>query len=162
VALNLRSADEVRAAGARILKSASEKMPEARLEGLVVAEQAAPGLEAILGVTRDAVFGPVVMFGLGGVFVEAFKDVAFRVAPFGIDTARAMIDEVKGRVLLQGVRGQPPADVDALAAAIAALSVYAARHADAIDSIDVNPLLVLPRGRGVLALDALIVPAGGA
>jgi len=84
--------------------------------------------------------------------------VAFRVAPFGVDEARAMIGEVKGRVLLRGVRGQPPADEDALAAALAALSVYAARHADGIESIDINPLLVLPRGRGVQALDALIVP----
>jgi acyl-CoA synthetase (NDP forming) len=98
------------------------------------------------------------MFGLGGVFVEAFKDVSFRVAPFGIGEARAMIDEVRGRVLLTGLRGQLAADEDALADAIARLSVYAARHADAIESIDINPFVVLPRGQGALALDALIVP----
>ena len=80
---------------------------------------AGKGVETILGVVRDPVFGAVVMFGLGGVFVEAFKDVAFRVAPFGVDEARAMIDEVKGRILLTGLRGQPPSDEDALAEAIA-------------------------------------------
>ena len=83
VALNLRSVEEVRSAGARILELASEKAPDARIDGLVVAEQAAPGLEAILGVTQDPAFGPVVMFGLGGVLVEALGDVSFRVAPFG-------------------------------------------------------------------------------
>ena len=132
------------------------------VDRVVVARMAEPGLETILGVVRDPVFGPVVMFGLGGIFVEAFQDVAFRVAPFGVTEAQAMVAEVKGRVLLRGVRGQPPADEDALVRAIAALSVYAAAHAEAIESIDINPLLVLPRGRGVLALDALIVPTDAA
>ena len=162
VIVGLRDEAQLREAHVTLLERAREKAPGARIDGVVVAQMAGRGVETVLGVARDPVFGPVVMFGLGGVFVEAFKDVAFRVAPFGVDTARAMIDEVKGRVLLEGVRGQPPADVDALAAAITALSVYAARHADAIDSIDINPLLVLPRGRGVLALDALIVPAKSA
>ncbi len=107
---------------------------------------------------RDPVFGAVVMFGLGGIFVEASKDVAFRVAPFSVGEARAMITEVKGSILLAGLRGRPPADEEALAEAIAALSVYAARHADALESIDINPFLVLARGEGALALDALIVP----
>jgi acyl-CoA synthetase (NDP forming) len=98
------------------------------------------------------------MFGLGGVFVEAFKDVAFRVAPFGVSEARAMIDEVRGRVLLTGLRGQPPADETALAEAIARVSVFAAHNAEHIDSIDINPFVVLPAGEGGIALDALIVP----
>jgi succinyl-CoA synthetase beta subunit len=159
VALNLRSAEEVRAAGERILKSAAEKMPDARLEGLVVAEQAAPGLEAILGVTRDPVFGPVVMFGLGGVLVEALGDVAFRVAPFGPAEARRMIDEIRGRKLLDAFRGAPARDIDALADALARLSAFAVHHGPALESIDVNPLIVGARGQGAVAADCVIIPA---
>lgn len=162
VIVGLADETRLRAAFRTLIQRTTERAPQARIDGVVVARMAERGVETILGVVRDPVFGAVVMFGLGGVFVEAFQDVAFRVAPFGVAEARTMICEVKGRVLLQGVRGQPPADEDALAEALAALSVYAARHADAIESIDINPLLVLPRGRGVLALDALIVPAAGA
>ncbi|MBI5255778.1 MAG: acetate--CoA ligase family protein [Burkholderiales bacterium] len=162
VIVGLADEAQLRKAFCTLIQRAATHAPQARVDGVVVARMAERGVETILGVVRDPVFGAVVMFGLGGVFVEAFQDVAFRVAPFGVDEARAMIGEVKGRVLLRGVRGQPPADEDALAAALAALSVYAARHADAIESIDINPLLVLPRGRGVQALDALIVPTTGA
>jgi acyl-CoA synthetase (NDP forming) len=158
VIVGLRDEVQVRAAFGTLMQRAQQHAPQARLDGVVVARMAGQGVETILGVARDPVFGPVVMFGLGGVFVEAFKDVAFRVAPFGADEARAMIDEVKGRVLLTGLRGQPPSDENALADVIAALSVYAARHEADIESIDINPFLVLPRGQGGLALDALIVP----
>ena len=162
VIVGLADEAQLREAFHTLMQRAAMHAPQARVDGVVVARMAERGVETILGVVRDPVFGAVVMFGLGGVFVEAFQDVAFRVAPFGVDEARAMIGEVKGRVLLRGVRGQPPADEDALAAALAALSVYAARHTDGIESIDINPLLVLPRGRGVQALDALIVPTTGA
>lgn len=162
VIVGLADEAQLRKAFRTLTQRAATRAPQARVDGVVVARMAERGVETILGVVRDPVFGAVVMFGLGGVFVEAFQDVAFRVAPFGVAEARAMIGEVKGRVLLRGVRGQPPADEDALAAALAALSVYAARHTDGIESIDINPLLVLPRGRGVQALDALIVPTTGA
>ncbi len=162
VIVGLAGESRLRQAFRTLMQRAGEHAPHARIDGVVVARMAERGVETILGVVRDPVFGAVVMFGLGGIFVEAFQDVAFRVAPFGVAEAHAMISEVKGRVLLQGVRGQPPADEDALAAALAALSVYAARHADAIESIDINPLLVLPRGHGVQALDALIVLAARA
>ena len=158
VIVGLQDEAQVRAAFGTLLQRAKTHAPQARIDGVVVAQMAGKGVETILGVVRDPVFGAVVMFGLGGVFVEAFKDVAFRVAPFGVDEARAMIDEVKGRILLTGLRGQPPSDEAALAEAIAALSVYAARHEAAIESIDINPFVVLPRGQGALALDALIVP----
>lgn len=158
VMIGLQDDAQVREGFHTLMQRARAHAPRARLEGVVVARLAPKGVETILGVTRDPVFGAVVMFGLGGVFVEAFKDVSFRVAPFGIGEARAMIDEVRGRVLLTGLRGQLAADEDALADAIARLSVYAARHADAIESIDINPFVVLPRGQGALALDALIVP----
>jgi acetate---CoA ligase (ADP-forming) len=158
VLLGLQDEAQVREGFRTLMQRAKAKAPQARLDGVVVACMVAKGVETILGVTRDPVFGAVVMFGLGGVFVEAFKDVSFRVAPFGVEEARAMIDEVKGRILLTGLRGQPPADEDALAEAVARLSVYAARYADAIESIDINPFVVMPRGQGALALDALIVP----
>jgi acyl-CoA synthetase (NDP forming) len=158
VALNLRSVEEVRSAGARILELASEKAPDARIDGLVVAEQAAPGLEAILGVTQDPAFGPVVMFGLGGVLVEALGDVSFRVAPFGPAEARHMIDEIHGRKLLDAFRGAPERDIGALADALARLSAFAAHHGAALETIDVNPLIVGPSGQGAVAADGVIIP----
>jgi acyl-CoA synthetase (NDP forming) len=159
VALNLQSVEEVRAAGARILELASEKAPDARIDGLVVAEQAAPGLEAILGVTQDPAFGAVVMFGLGGVLVEALGDVSFRVAPFGPAEARRMIDEIRGRKLLDEFRGTPKRDIDALAQALSRLSAFAAHHGAALETIDVNPLIVAASGQGAVAADGVIVPA---
>ena len=127
VIVGLQDEAQVRAAFGTLLQRARQHAPQARIDGVVVAQMAGKGVETILGVVRDPVFGAVVMFGLGGVLVEAFKDVAFRVAPFGVDEARAMIDEVRGRILLTGLRGQPPSDEQALAEASAALSVYAAR-----------------------------------
>lgn len=115
------------------------------------------GVETIIGVQRDPVFGPVVMFGLGGIFVEVLKDVTFRTAPFGLDVAHEMIRSVKGFPLLDGARGAAKADVDALAEALAAVSVFAAANADTLESIDLNPVLVRPAGEGCVAVDALIV-----
>jgi len=123
----------------------------------LVAPMVSGGVETIIGVHRDPVFGPVVLFGLGGIFVEVLKDVTFRIAPFGVDEAHRMINEVRGRAMLDGVRGQAPADVDALAMALAQLSVYAAANGDVIESIDINPLLVRAKGEGAVAVDALII-----
>jgi acyl-CoA synthetase (NDP forming) len=95
------------------------------------------------------------------VFVEVLKDVTVRRAPFGHDEARRMIREVKGYVMLQGVRGAPPADEEALVDALARLSVFAAAQGDALQSIDINPFIVLPRGQGAVAVDALIESAPG-
>ena len=100
----------------------------------------------------------LVLFGLGGVFTEVLKDVSFRRAPFGEETAREMIEELKGVALLKGARGRPAADLDALSRAISRLSLFAAAHGDAIDSVELNPLRALPDG--CLALDALIVKKG--
>ncbi len=159
VALGLRSTEDVRSAGAQILKLVSEKMPDARIDGLIVAEQAAPGLETILGVTQDPAFGPVVMFGLGGVFVEALEDVSFRVAPFGPAEAHRMIDEIRCRKLLDAFRGAPDRDIGALADALARLSAFAAYHGAALETIDVNPLIVRASGQGAVAADCVIIPA---
>ena len=143
-----------------LISRARRHRPEARLDGVLVAPMLEGGVETIIGVQRDPVFGPVVMFGLGGVFVEVLKDVTFRLAPFDDAEARAMIREIKGAALLDGERGALPADIDALAAVLARVSQFAAGHADAIESIDINPFLVLPKGQGAVALDALIVPRG--
>ncbi len=155
VLLNLATAAAVRDGYAALMVRAAAA--GARPDGVLVAPMVAGGVETILGVQRDPLFGPAVMFGLGGLFVEALDDVVFRLAPFGLDEARRMIREIKGFKLLQGLRGAPPADLDALAEALARLSVLAAAGAERIESIDVNPFLVLPEGEGAVALDALIV-----
>ena len=128
-------------------------------DGVIVAEMVSGGVETVMGVVCDPVFGPAVMFGLGGVFVEVLKDVTFRLAPFGVDEAYRMIDEIQGRAMLDGVRGAPASDLKALAEALSKLSVFAAENADTIETIDVNPFIVLPEG--AVAVDALIVPKGG-
>lgn len=160
VLLDRRDAQSVRAGFETLVARAAERAPAARIDGVLVAPMVTGGVETILGVQHDPVFGPMVMFGLGGVFVEVLKDVTFRRAPFDAREARAMIDEVKGRVLLDGVRGAPPADIDALVQALVGLSRFAAAHAGEIETIDVNPFVVLPAGQGARALDALIVPRG--
>lgn len=162
VALNLGTPEAVKEAAAAVLERARAAAPEARIDGVLVAPMMPKGgVETILGVTVDPVFGPMVMFGLGGVLVEVMGDVALRRAPFGLKEARAMIGEIRGAKVLGGVRGAPPADTGALAAALVALSRFAAANADRIESIDVNPFLVFPEGKGAVALDAVIVPAAG-
>ncbi|SEJ71067.1 acetate--CoA ligase family protein [Achromobacter sp. NFACC18-2] len=157
VKLNLRGEDAVRRAYADIMASVRQHRPDARIDGVLVAPMAPKGVECIAGVHGDPVFGPVVMFGLGGVFVEVLKDVSFRLAPFGRDDALAMIREIKGYALLQGARGAPACDIDALADALAALSRFAHAHRADFRSVEINPLLALPEGQGVVALDAVVI-----
>jgi len=158
VLLNLPDEQAVRTAYSTIIQRALEAAPKARIDGVLVAAMAARGVETIIGVTRDPTFGPVVMFGVGGIFVEIFHDVSFRLAPFDVSEARRMIDEIKGRALLYGARGMPECDIEVLAKTLAAVSQLAAAN-PSIESIDINPFLVLPKGHGGLALDALIVTA---
>ena len=146
----------IREGYAALLAGARKAAPDARLAGVSVSRMLSGGVETVLGVVRDPVFGPVVMFGLGGIFVEVLEDVSFRIAPFGPSEARAMIDEIRGRPVLDGVRGAPGVDIDALASALSRLSVFAAAWPDGIESIDINPFVALPDG--AVALDALIVP----
>ncbi len=141
-----------------LLRRARHHRPDAVVDGVLVAPMARGGVEAIAGVTRDPVFGPAVMFGLGGVHVEVLRDVRFRLAPFDRAEALAMIGEIRGRALLDGVRGQAPSDVEALADLLVRLSTFAAAHPDDLETIDLNPVLVKPVGEGVVALDALLVP----
>ena len=128
----------------------------AEIRGTLLAPMVS-GVECILGTRRDPVFGPVVMVGSGGVLAEVVNDVAFRKAPIDRAEAKRMIAELRGAEVLEGARGRPRCDVDALAAAVAALSRFAAAHADTVESVDVNPFVVLPEGEGGLALDALII-----
>jgi acyl-CoA synthetase (NDP forming) len=158
VMLGLDSADEVTDAFAAITRRARVACPDARLDGVLVSGMVSGGVETIMGVQQDPTFGPVVMFGLGGIFVEVLKDVAFRVAPFDEQEAHRMMRELRGFPVLEGVRGRPRGDLDATAAALAALSRFAATHRDSLQSAELNPVLVLPEGQGLVALDALIVP----
>lgn len=159
VQLHLADADAVRAAFGAIVQQAARHAPKARVQGVLVAPMVKGGVECILGVQNDPVFGPVVLFGLGGVLVEAMRDLSLRVAPIDAGEARAMVDEIRARRVLDGMRGAPPADVQALAEAIAALSRFAAAQAGVLQSLDINPFVVLPQGQGALALDAVIVTA---
>ena len=157
VALHLADEAAVRAAFERVTENAARAVPGARIDGALVAPMIGNGVECILGVTRDPVFGPVVMFGLGGILVEVLKDVTFRRAPFDLAEAHRMIREIRGWPVLGGVRGQPAVDVDAIAEALAALSRFAAANADTIESIDINPFIARPHGQPACAVDALIV-----
>src|ERR1043166_4255132 len=157
VALGLASPVALREAYAKMAAGVAAKTGR-KVNRFIVAPMISGGVETVLGVNRDPVFGPVVMFGLGGIFVEALGDVVFRAAPFGIDEAHRMIRGIRSFRILEGVRGRPPADIDALAAALARFSVGAAANADAIESIDVNPFLVRAKGQGAVALDALVIP----
>jgi acyl-CoA synthetase (NDP forming) len=116
--------------------------------------------EAILGISHQAPFGPVVMFGLGGVFVEVFEDVAFGVPPFHRVWAERMVARIKGAPLLSGARGRKPGDVSGLVDAIMAVQRMANEIGDDLSELDINPLMVRPQGRGVVAVDALVVPRG--
>jgi acetate---CoA ligase (ADP-forming) len=115
------------------------------------------GVEMIVGVTSDPDFGPMLMVGLGGIHVEVLKDIAFAPVPLGPDEALELVGQLKGAALLDGVRGAAPADRAALAQLMAALSRFAADHADAVAEIDLNPVIVHPAGEGLTVVDALIV-----
>jgi hypothetical protein len=118
---------------------------------------APPGREIILGITRDTVFGPMLMVGLGGIHVEVLRDIAFAPVPISEEQALALIDRLKGAAVLGPVRGAPAADRAALAELIVKLSRFAADHAELIEEIDLNPVIVHPQGQGLTVVDALIV-----
>jgi len=156
VMLNVQAAEAGSAYNAMITRI-KERAPRAHLDGVLISPMVSGGVEMILGVQNDPVFGPVVMLGLGGIFVEVLRDVTFRIAPFGIEEAHRMIGELRGRAMLEGARGQPPCDIDVLAETLSKLSVFVAAQKGRFTSIDINPLLVRPKGQGAAALDALIL-----
>ena len=157
VRLNVRDAKELADVAVDIVARARRVAPQANLTGLLACEMVTDGIEMIAGAVNDQSFGPVVALGLGGVFAETLKDMTFRVAPFGIEDAREMMDELRGRALLHGVRGSPAVDTEALAQALVRVSELAWAMRERLAELDINPLLVRPQGRGVVAADALIV-----
>ncbi len=158
VRLNLQGPEAVGQGYDRLLQDVQQAVPEAEVHGVLVVPMAPPGPECIIGVTRDPQFGPTVMFGLGGVFVELFRDVSFRVAPFDREVALEMIRETRAYRVLQGLRGETPKDVEGLAELLAQVSRLAARYPQ-IREIDLNPVRVYEKGYRIL--DARILLDGG-
>jgi len=154
VELNLRTADEVRAGFGRIRDALAKKQPGAKFEGVAVQPMAKPGLELITGIVRDERFGPLIVIGLGGIFVELLKDTALRLAPIDAKEARAMLLGLRGAAMLHGVRGGAAVDLDAIASAIAKLSEFAAATPE-IKEMDLNPIVAYPSG--IITLDARIL-----
>jgi acyl-CoA synthetase (NDP forming) len=156
VLLDVSDAAAVKDGFALVLERAKKAAPTARIEGVLVAKQLKGGVECILGIHRDPVFGPIAMFGLGGIFVEVLKDVVFRRCPFGADVAEEMIRSIKGAPLLLGARGRKPVDIKALAETLARLSSFAVAAGPRLASIDLNPVFAMPEGEGAYAVDAVI------
>jgi len=154
VKLGLNSPAEVQAGFDEIVASVQRHQPDARIEGVAVQKMAPAGVEVIIGMSKDPQFGPVLMFGLGGIFVEVLKDVAFRIVPLEPRDARQMVREIKGFPVLQGVRGQDPADLGALEKLILQLSAFVEAHPE-IEELDLNPVFAYKDG--CLAVDARIV-----
>ena len=153
VKLGLSTDDEVRQAFEDVMSSARRYMPQATILGVTMHEMAPSGKEVILGMTADPDFGPVVMFGLGGIYVEVLKDVVFRIAPVNLKEANAMVREIRAYPLLRGVRGEEPADIEAIVESILRLSQLVTDFPDIVE-MDINPLRVLTAGRGAIAIDA--------
>lgn len=154
VKLNLKSAGDVRAAYDAIIESCQAHVPGANITGVAVQHMAPQGTEVIVGMTTDPQFGPVMMFGLGGIMVEVLKDVSFRLVPLEAKDAQQMIGEIKGKPILDGVRGQPAADVKALEAAILQVSKFVEEHPE-VQELDLNPVFAYENG--AIAVDARIV-----
>jgi acyl-CoA synthetase (NDP forming) len=154
VRLGLKTPEEVSRAFHEVTAAARQHMPQARILGVSVQRQAAPGVEVIVGMSKDPQFGPVIMFGLGGILVELFRDVSFRIVPLEPRDARQMIREIKGLPLLMGYRGQPPADLEALERLILRVSELVEAYPE-IAELDLNPVFARPDGAE--AVDARIV-----
>ena len=156
VALDLADADAVREGYETMIAKVSEAAPGAAIDGISVQQMAQSGTEVIVGVTTDPQFGPVMMFGLGGIFVEVLKDVAFRIVPLEPRDAKQIVRDIRGYAVLEGVRGQAGADIDALERLILQVSAFAWEHRE-VAELDLNPVIARPDG--VLAVDARVVLA---
>ena len=154
VKVGIKDNEGVKAAYEEIMKNVNMKMPDAKIHGIIVEEMATPSTEVIVGGLRDPQFGPAVMFGLGGIFVEIYKDVSFRIAPLEEYEALDMIHEIKGSKILKGFRNTEPLDIAALSQAILQVS-HIMTSIEEIKEIDLNPVLVYPKG--VKAVDARII-----
>ncbi len=156
VKIGLQDADAVKAAFDQITENAKNFDANAEITGVLVQKMAPKGREVIVGANRYPVFGPLLMFGYGGIFVEVFKDVAFRLAPIGRNEARRMVRDIKGYKLLSGFRGEPPSDTDILERLMVCLSDMTINHPE-IKEMDINPLLVHEKGKGATVADCRIL-----
>jgi len=158
VAVGLRDAGEVRDAYDRILKSVSAAAPSATIQGVLVETMAgAGGVEVLVGVHRDPIFGPVMTFGLGGVYIELFKDVSRRLLPLTPKAAADLVGEPRCSAILRGARGKTPADLESLQRLMLSVSDFVCSYGDSIEELELNPVWVGPQGRGVVALDAVLI-----
>ena len=158
VKLAVQNGAEARAAFQDLMAAAQKTVPGGRHKGVLVTQMVEGGVETIIGLGMDPEFGPFLMFGLGGIHVEIFKDVSFRLVPLSREHARDMVDEVKSSVLLKGYRGNPPKNLEALIDLIMAVSKMSVANPD-IQEMDLNPVIV--REEGALAIDARILRQRG-
>jgi acyl-CoA synthetase (NDP forming) len=154
VKVGLKNKDDVVKAYKEIMTSVKQKFPGAKIEGVSVQNMAKPGTEVIIGMTKDAQFGPVLMFGLGGVWVEVLKDVSFRIVPLTRRDAREMIKEIKGYRLLEGYRGSEPANITVLEDMLLKISDFMEKTPE-IKEMDINPVFAYKDG--AIAVDARVV-----
>jgi acetate---CoA ligase (ADP-forming) len=156
VIVGLKNQEEVKKAFNKIVDNAAKYDPNAVIDGVLIQKMAPPGTETILGMNRYPRFGPLLMFGLGGIYVEAFEDVVFRLAPMGRNEARRMIREIKGFKLFEGFRGRPKADIEAMEKALVSLSDMVMNHPE-ISEMDINPLMIHEQGKGATVADCRII-----
>ncbi len=159
VLVGIADAEAARAGYDRIIAEVGRAVPGAGLDGVSVQRQADVGIEVIVGMTSDPQFGPVVMFGLGGIFVEVLKDVAFRLVPLAPRDAAQMLREIRGLPVLEGTRGQPGADLQALERLLLTVSAFVEAHPEIVE-LDLNPVFAYPAGHpdgGAVAVDARVV-----
>jgi acetyl-CoA synthetase (ADP-forming) len=155
VLVNLNDSKEVKTGFETIEANLKRYAPKAEFKGVLVQKMAPPGLELIIGAIADPQFGPTVMLGMGGLYVELYKDTSFRIAPINVEDAEEMVEELKASRILKGYRGQPPLDVGAIVDALVNVSNLATRYEGIIEQLDVNPVLVYEKG--LQAVDARII-----
>jgi acetyltransferase len=156
VRLKIKTKDEARTAFEEIIENVKKLKPSVKIDGVIIERMAKRGVEVILGAVREPKFGPICMFGLGGTFVEAMKDVTFRLAPMWEISAEIMIQTIKAYSILKGVRGSPPCDIDAIKDCVLRLSQMVTEHPE-IAELDINPLIVYPQGEGCVVADSRIL-----
>ena len=156
VILNISNDDELRAACEKIRSNVKEKAPYARISGFLIQRMVPTGLETIIGATRDPIFGHVIVFGLGGILVEVLQDVSFRIVPVTEEDARAMIREIRGYRLFNGYRNMPARDEEAVVYIITKFSELLTENPNIVEA-DLNPVIVLERGKGAYVADARFI-----
>jgi len=157
VALDIQSAEQVKAKFIEMLEKGKTYNPQAKINGILMQEQVHQGVEIIIGLQRDPVLGSQIMFGLGGIFVEVLKDVVLKPVPISRAEAHKMLQDIKGAALLNGVRGRQAVDQETLVEILLGVSQLAVEAGDTLLSLDINPVMVLEQGRGAKILDGVLV-----